>query len=186
MIDQPRYAEWVRLSHRTGRFEVFMVVVVQGLGKLDAVLTAQDAAYLTLPQRERESVENSLDLTDRFTYSYLWVLGAYEIVRSMDQRCRQTPSPVDDTAAKLIRDTKHALERVRVPLAKFEAARRFSDTDTTVAFPALDPQHGIAWCVADGVFVTRKELSECFMSMLRAIWLLTGGEWRVGRDHKAR
>jgi hypothetical protein len=146
-----------------------MVVAVQGLGKLDAVLTAQDAAYVQLSQTERDSFQKSLELTDRFTQSYLWVLGVYEIIRSIDQRCRENQSLVDAATAQLVCDTKHAFERVRVPLAKFEPARRFSDTDTTVAFPAFDPQQGIAWRVAETVFVTRRELSACYMTMLRAM-----------------
>jgi hypothetical protein len=142
---------------------------VQGLGKLDAVFSARDAAYLQLPQRERESVERSVELTERFTESYPWVLGAYEIIRTMDQRVRENAGLVNDETSRLIRDAKHKFERVRVPLAKFEAAKRHSDTDSSVAFPALNPQHGIAWCVADNVFVTRRELSECFMALLRAV-----------------
>lgn len=169
MIDQPRYAEWVRLSHRAARLEKFMTVAIQGLGKVDAVLVATDAAYLQLPQEQRESTEASIELTERFTNSYLWVLGAYEIVRAMDQRCRENTAIVDDTTAQLIRDTKHKFERVRVPLAKYEIANRFRNTDTVLAFPALDRQDGIAWCVADNVFVTRKELSECFMTLLRTL-----------------
>jgi hypothetical protein len=169
VIDQPRYAEWVRLSHRAARFEKFMTSAIQGLGKLDAVLSAKDTAYLQLPQQERESIERSIELTERFTESYLWVLGAYEIIRTMDQRVRENAGLVNEATCQLIRDAKHKFERVRVPLAKFEAARCHSDTDSSVAFPALNPQHGIAWCVADDVFVTRRELSECFMALLRAV-----------------
>lgn len=165
MIDQSRYAEWVRLSHRTARFEKFMVVTVQGLGKFDAKLMARDAAYLGLSEEKREEWDISLDLTDRFTDSYLWVLGAYEIIRAIDQRCLADPSLIENFAS--IRDAKHFFERVRIPLAKFEAARRFSDTDSTIAYPSLTLEHGIAWQVANDVFISRGELSECFIELLR-------------------
>lgn len=145
-----------------------MVIAVQGLGKLDAMLVAKDANYLSIRQDQRDSVEESEDLTDRFTFSYLWVLGAYEIVRAIEQRCHP-PSPINIATAELIRQTKRAFERMRIPLAKFEHAHRFSHTDTMIAFPALDPQDGIAWRVADDVVVLRKELSESFMKMLRAL-----------------
>lgn len=167
MIDQPRYAEWVRLSHRTARFEAFMVVAVQGLGKLDAKLMAQDAAYLSLSDKQREEIDVSLELTDRFTDSYLWVLGAYEIIRAMDQRCRTDNSLAGNTAP--LRDAKHFFERVRVPLAKFEAAHRYRDTDSTVAYPSLKRDHGIAWQVSKDVFISRWELSECFLDLLRKV-----------------
>lgn len=106
MIDQPRYAEWARLSHRAAGFETFIVIAIQGLGKLDAQLTARDAAFLKLPQAKRESIEVSGDLTERFTSSYLWVLGVYEIVRTLDQRCREDPSLVSEVTARIIRDAK--------------------------------------------------------------------------------
>ena len=167
MIDQPRYAEWVRLSHRTARFEAFMVNTVQGLGKFDAKLIAQDAAYLSLSDEQRGEFDVSLKLTDRFTDSYLWVLGAYEIIRAMDQRCRADSSLVGDP--ELLRDARRLFERVRVPLAKFEAARRYSDTDSTVAYPSLNRDHGIAWQVAEDVFISRGELSECFLELLRKL-----------------
>lgn len=167
MIDQPRYAEWVRLSHRTARFEKFMVVTVQGLGKFDAKLIARDAEYLCLSEKEREEFAVSLELTDRFTDSYLWVLGAYEIIRAIDQRCRTDSSLVENSVP--IRDAKHSFERVRIPLAKFEAARRFSDTDSTIAYPILSRDYGIAWQVADDVFISRRELSECFIELLRKL-----------------
>ncbi len=100
---------------------------------------------------------------------YLWVLGVYEIVRSIDQRCRTTPELVDDAAARIVRSAKHGFERLRVPLAKFEAARRFRDTDSTIAFPALQPEHGIAWRISENVFIASRELSDCFMYTLRAL-----------------
>ncbi|MCR6665215.1 MAG: hypothetical protein NVV69_04205 [Methyloversatilis sp.] len=167
MIDQPRYAEWVRLSHRTARFETFMVVAVQGLGRLDAVLTAKDDHYLGLSDKERDEFEVSLDLTDRFTESYLWVLGAYEIIRSIDQRCRADISLVSDSTH--VRSAKEYFERVRIPLAKFEPARRFRATDSRIAYPSIDRRYGIAWQVADQTFISRGELSERFLGLLRSL-----------------
>lgn len=157
------------LSHRAAHFETFIVIAIQGLGKVDAQLTARDAAFLKLPQGRRESIEVSGDLTERFTSSYLWVLGAYEIIRTLDQRCREDPSLVSEETARIIRDAKHKFERVRMPLAKFKPARRFKETDTAVAFPALHREHGIAWCVADNVVVARKELSDCFMTVMQSL-----------------
>lgn len=144
-----------------------MVITVQGLGKFDAKLMARDAAYLDLSEEKREQYAVSLDLTSRFTDSYLWVLGAYEVIRAMDQRCRADPKLVEDSAH--LRAAKHFFERVRIPLAKFESARRFSETDSTIAYPSISPDHGIAWQVADDVFISRMELSECFIELLRKL-----------------
>lgn len=146
-----------------------MTPVIQALGKLDAELISKDVAYLALPQVEREKVDTSSELTDRIRDSYLWVLGAYEIVRSLDQKCRDNTEIVNDTARQVFTDVKHKFERVRISLAKFEPARRYGDTDSSVALPGIDRDHGIAWRVSETLFVTRKELSDAFMSLLRSI-----------------
>lgn len=167
MIDQPRYAEWVRLSHRTARFETFMVVTVQGLGKLDAKLVAQDKAYLNLTDEQQNEFRVSIELTDRFISSYLWVLGAYELIRVIDQKCRADKSLISNP--RIVSDAKAAFERIRIPLAKFESARRYRDTDSTVAYPSLDRVHGIAWQIAEDVYISRGELSERFLNLLREL-----------------
>jgi len=146
-----------------------MTPVIQSLGRLDAELITKDVAYLALPQAEREKVDTSFELTDRVRDSYLWVLGAYEIVRSIDQRRRDNSGLVGEAAAKIIIDVKHKFERVRIPLAKFEPAKRYSDTDSSVALPGIDRDHGIAWRVSEDVFITRRELSDAFMELLRSI-----------------
>jgi hypothetical protein len=169
VIDQARYAEWVQLSHRVRKFEPFMVVAVQGLGQLDAKLAAEDAEYLSDCNSDQDDLAQSLDLTERVTRSYLWVLGAYELVRSIDQRCRNDPSLVSAHVVTLISDTKTQFERVRVPLAKYEPARKFSTTDSTVAFPAIDRAKGVAWSVAAGTIISRDELAQCFRQMLLAL-----------------
>ena len=167
-IDQPRYAEWVRLSHRLSPFEAFMIVAVQGLGKIDAQLTAQDQEFLSVRTENESSIESSLELTDRFTQSYLWVLGAYEIIRAVDQRCRENaPSCIDASLVEAIKATKVFFERVRVPLAKFEAANKFKNTDSAIAFPALHPGDGIAWRVAHDIYITRQSMSDMFIGLLR-------------------
>lgn len=169
MIDQPRYAEWVRLSHRTAKFQTLMAVTIQGLGKFDAKLIAEDLHYLGLPDTERLADERSMELTDRFISSYLWVLGAYEVIRTIDQCCRSDDSLLDTEQVCRVRSAKHLFGRVRVPLAKFESARRFSETDSTVAYPSLSREHGIAWQVAENVFIARGELSDCFLNLLREL-----------------
>jgi hypothetical protein len=106
-----------------------------------------------------------VEFSGRLTLSYLWVLGAYEIVRTLDQRTREasagTPSPV----AERITATKHLFERVRIPLAKFKAARR-NPNDSPIAYPAVSPVHGIAWLVADNSFISRRQLSDAFLALL--------------------
>lgn len=169
VIDQARYAEWVRLSHRLAKFQTFMVVTAQGLGKLDAELMAQDREYLQKPESERLNIQNSLDFHDRIVTSYLWVLGAYELIRSINQICEKDLTLLDSENLNKVRSAKLFFARVRVPLAKFEPAAKFKDTDSAIAYPALSYEHGIAWKVSTEVFIARGELSECLINLFREI-----------------
>ena len=58
------------------------------------------------------------------------MLGAYEVfVRTMHERA----VAANDAMAGKIGNVKHRFERVRIPLAKMEPARRHKDTDSPMA-----------------------------------------------------
>ena len=105
MIDQPRYAEWVRLWHSAGCIEPFMIIAIQGLGRVDAILVAQNQVFLSLPETKRTTIDAMLELTDRFMNSNLWVLGAYEIIRIIEQRSRIDSNLACGTTVEVIRTT---------------------------------------------------------------------------------
>src|SRR5687768_6664695 len=94
-LDQPRYAEWVRISKGVRSIEPGLVVFIEGLGRVEARLRYEDARYLALPNRDRLPTEEFFDLTERITLSRLWVMGAYEVVRTLSQRVRDEPSLVN-------------------------------------------------------------------------------------------
>jgi hypothetical protein len=64
---------------------------------------------------------------------------------------------------------KARFERLRVPLAKQEVAKRFKQTDLPFAFPVLLGGHGIAWRVSDTTVISRRELSDAFLALLKEI-----------------
>lgn len=114
-LDQPRYSRWVSVSHGTDALEPNLDIVIQGLGKLDAQLVHEDAAFQSLPLDARAIFEESLKLTDRFTLSRLWVLGAYKVIRTLDQRARSRPTILTRRLAARVKTTKKAFERLRIP-----------------------------------------------------------------------
>ena len=75
-LDQPRYAEWARVSLGVKALVVGLNIFIQGLGKIDAKLVYDDAAYQALSSEARSTLEVMLRLTDTYTLSQLWVLGA--------------------------------------------------------------------------------------------------------------
>jgi hypothetical protein len=70
----------------------------------------------------------------------------------------------DDEHVAHTRDLKHRLERIRVPLAKMEPARRYP-TDERIAYPTINLERGIAWQIAEDTVVTRRELSDALLEL---------------------
>ena len=168
-IDQPRYARWVSVSHSIDALEPGLAVFIQGLGKIDAQLVFQDMSFKALTAEKRDTFEEATKLTDRFTMSQLWVLGAYEVVRTLSQRTKEKPKVITKKLASRILSAKKTFERLRIPLAKFEPAKRHTKTDFAVARPALHREQGISWRVAQKAFVPRRRLSDSLYTLLSAI-----------------
>jgi hypothetical protein len=163
-----RHTRWVNSSARTTRFEKFMMIAVQGLGNLDCQLVHQDDNYCSLSEHDLAKRPEMHEATYRFTLSYLWVLGAYEIIRTMDARVRENPGLLSAPAAQQLSELKRAFERIRIPLAKMESAKKHP-TDSHIAYPAFHRQLGIAWQLGPDVFVCRRELSDLFLGFIERL-----------------
>ena len=82
-----RLERWRRASLPTVRFSIGMPATLQGLGLLDCELLVRDS-QLVGQHSPFQAGDNPMYLSRHLTLSYLWVLGAYEIVRSMAQQMR--------------------------------------------------------------------------------------------------
>ncbi|UMQ35811.1 hypothetical protein [Aeromonas hydrophila] len=160
-IDVDRNKRWVEASHAGKSFDVFMVPTIQGLGKLDSRLLIEDAYII----ENHRSSHPFGDLSEHITQSYLWVLGAYEIIRSLDQRARQDEKFFPELRPDF-QQLKFSFERIRIPLAKFEAARKHQDTDSHIAYPGLHHEKGVSWQVAQDTWINRRELSDEMLDLL--------------------
>jgi len=165
-MENDRFRRWVKSSHALARIEPFMVPITQGLGRLDTNLIQGDQRFCDLQPEERSSIDEAISLTDRMTFSYLWVLGAYELVRAIDQRCHDNPRLLGNRLTTKVTAVKHTFERLRIPLAKFEPSRRYQNTDSPIAYPALHKEFGVSWHVATDVFISRRELSDILLTLL--------------------
>jgi uncharacterized protein (DUF2461 family) len=159
-----RYQRWIDASSAVRAIEPFMIPLVQGLGRFDCHLIHEDTRFGTLNQEQSSSHESTL-LTDRLTLSYFWVLAAYELVHRLDQRWRTGVTTMPDEFGSRVAALKRRMERLRIPLAKMETARRFP-TDSTMAYPTISRDFGIAWHVAQDTYITRRELSNQLLDFL--------------------
>jgi hypothetical protein len=164
MLDD-RYQRWLAAASAAGAFDKFMVPLVQGLGRFDCRLIREEVRFAALNQDESSSAGESTLLADRCTLSYFWVLAAYELVRSLDQRWRIGATSMPDEFASRIATLRRRMERLRVPLVKMETPRRFP-TESTMAYPTVSRDFGIAWHVAEDIHITRRELSDQLLSFL--------------------
>lgn len=162
-LEITRFERWIKTSFAVAKYEPFMTPSIQGLGKLDALLIKNDEGILkSAPQNH-----GSIGLTDQFTQSWLWVLGGYEIVRTISKYTKKPTDLQDDVCSKIM-ETKKSFARIRMPLAKFEAEKNHK-TDSPMAYPVLNTYKGIAWQVAPDCIITRRDLSDELLGMLESI-----------------
>jgi hypothetical protein len=162
---QARWAEVVSTSKRLQRFHIYLPIVAEGLGRKDADLIKRERDYVaTRDDSELWTLANLL------LDSNMYVMSAYELVRQIDWRIWNESQHADlqEGAGARIKECKRRLERVRIPLAKFQPPSKNPD-DYGFAYPKLLDTGVIAWQVAPHTIVSRRELADAFMDALRAL-----------------
>ncbi len=162
MSQKPRFERWIGASFVTAKYQSFLPVTVQGLGFLDEELFEKDQLIIQ-GIGLGSSDEEIMTFNRHITLSYLWVLGAYEVIRILKERCKELKSP----DAEIIK-IHERFRRLRIPLAKLEAPRGYEESDAPIAYPALNSEYGIAWQVAEEVFIPRGSLSDDLLALLES------------------
>ena len=164
-MSDDRFQRWVDASSAAGAIEPSMTAVVQGLGRFDCRLIEEDSRFSALNQEQSSSSQESTRLADRLTLSYFWMLAAYELVRTLDQRWRTGATTLPAESGNRVTALKRRMERLRIPLAKTETARRFP-IDHAMAYPTISRDFGLAWHVAQDTYISRRELSDQLLDFL--------------------
>lgn len=165
-MDEKRFDRWVYSAYALWHVIPYMVSIVQGLGKLDSKLASEDIDYLKLTAEQKKHPAVTSKVYERITISYLWVLGAYEIIRTLDQRLRNDPSLATENFRNRVNKLKQKYARLRVPLAKLEPSRKFRNQDGPIALPAMHNELGISWQISENTYINRRELSDDFLLFL--------------------
>lgn len=163
LFDADRNKRWVDCSHAIAIHNQWSVVTLQHLGALDSRLINDDAELI----RTGYPKNPTHDLSDHITSSYLWVLGMYELVRTLDQFASNDDSPLNHLRGE-IRAYKRKINRLRIPLAKMEAASSNTD-DSPIAYPGLNQALGLAWQLNEHDWITRRELSDEALALFEFI-----------------
>ena len=163
---EQRTERWIKVSIGLMRYEKHMMPLVQQLGRIDTRLMQADETWADRFLDEKLSDEDSTNLHEHITLSFLWLLGAYEFVRTLCDRLRTDMEGVPEDVRNSLLAVKHRFARVRMPLAKMEAAAKFSDQDGPIAYPGLKRGLGVAWQLNPSTVVTRQELSDILLEGL--------------------
>jgi hypothetical protein len=170
---------WRDASYSVSGLVPDTLYVVQQLGSIDLKLIVFDN-LLRSSEGRRQIEGEALELNFHITLSYLWVLGLYEIVRTVSQRIRETPGLVEPAIRREIDEFKLRVERLRVPLAKMEPARRHESTDFDHPVFAVHSEFGTAWFLTREHAVSRRELSDEFLRIFRDLPHTRRGDRRPG------
>ena len=163
---EERAERWLKVSIGLMRFEKHMMPLVQQLGRIDVRLIQADERWPDIFLDGPLSDEQSATLHEHITQSYLWVLGAYEFVRTLCDRVRTDIAGTPEEVQNLLLHTKRRFARVRVPLAKMEPASHHADEDGPIAYPGLKHGVGVAWQLNPSTVITRRDLSDALLEAL--------------------
>lgn len=166
---------WINASVAIGRvgrdpLGGYLTYQIQASGRIDAKLRRLDARYGSIKARFLR--EGALDffLSDYLDLARLWVLDAYELVRTLDACLRHGLWTPSEATATGVGETKRRLAEVRVPLAKFEPTGRFGRAIPGDLIPVavLGQGTGAGWNVGGAVprVVSRLELSDALLDLL--------------------
>jgi hypothetical protein len=165
MNTDERLCRWRVAIHRAlTPIERQLIVPARDLAVFDAELLEAD---------QRESGHDILewvrwhdDKPRRFGLSRLWVLGAYELVRMLEQHLRE-----EERGSK-IHEQSHTLkrqfERLRIPLAKFEPPRLHSE-NWSIATPGESATGAVGWRINAEEFIERRMLGDALLGFLEQL-----------------
>lgn len=170
------WEQWVTSSLALNKVEPlqFLIQITQGLGKIDVELREWEAENLKEQsiQQSRPSESKIIEFNDRVIQSHLWVLGVYEVIRTLSQKAKNDHQIFGDVINEKIAKTKHDLEIIRIPLAKLEP-RRLKDC-TALALPIVFPDLGLGWRInseipGTEIVISRQELADEVLELLTSM-----------------
>jgi len=141
-MEKYKHSEWLNNSFAFMNIEMLLLAEVQALGELDIELIEE------FPKIEINSkLEEDLRKKRRYILlSKLWVLGAYELVRFLNDLNKKRDL-LNETIKIKLSEVLTAFTKVRVPLAKFQKSGKDKTLYQGVADSFFDSDKGIGWKV---------------------------------------
>ena len=141
-MENSRQSEWLNNSFTFIGVEMLLLGEVQALGELDVELIEE----LSKISSDSKSEENLRKKRRYLLLSKLWVLGAYELIRFLNDYDKQRNLLNKKTKQKL-KDVLSTFTKLRVPLAKFQKTGNDKRLYESVADSFIDSVKGARWRV---------------------------------------
>jgi hypothetical protein len=173
-----RESLWVTLAHCLKIIDRSLIAYVQGLGKIDVTLARAENKYkkyftkypdVRFADNIKKWVKNRINKNDNIILAQLWVLGCYEVIRTIEQYLREHKNSNFNKSEILFRETKHFYERIRMPLAKLEPAKRSKGKDFNIAMPGYSTSASMVWKINNEEFIAREDLAYSFIDCLKIL-----------------
>lgn len=170
-MDKKRYSEWVENSFDGLRFvDMLLIGNAQGLGLLDIELIEEFPKIKMDSQLEQDR----LNKLRHITLSELWVMGAYELIRIMDEMIPKNKDMLSDETKRKLRDSLSVFTEIRIPLVKFKERGNHKLYSGITQFK-WDSVKGIGWEIIFSrnykivtKIIYRKELGDIFLDLLKS------------------
>ncbi|OIO80831.1 hypothetical protein AUJ84_02500 [Candidatus Pacearchaeota archaeon CG1_02_32_132] len=151
-MEKDRQFEWMNSSFAFMNIEMPLLGEVQALGELDIELIEEFSNIKINP-----ILEEDLKRKRRYLLlSKLWVLGAYELIRFLNDLNKKRNFLEDENKTKL-KEILTIFSKVRVPLAKFQKSGGDKTLYDGVADSFINPDKGVGWKIYSH---EKKELKE--------------------------
>lgn len=141
-MEKDRQSEWINSSFAFMSVEILLLGEVQALGELDIELIEELQKI-----KINSKLEEDLKRKRRYLLlSKFWILGAYELIRFLNEINKKRNSLNENTKLKL-NEVLTTFTKVRVPLAKFQKAGKDKTLYDGVADSFIDSNKGVGWKV---------------------------------------
>lgn len=150
-MEKDRFSEWVEYSYGLRFTDMLLIGNAQGLGLLDVELIKEFPEIKIISDLEKDRLKKLRHIT----LSELWVLGAYELIRVIDEITSTRKDEISAEVIKKIKENLTLFTELRVPLAKFQKSgqkKLFSGLSSKCEF---DEQLGLGWKI---IFLYKKKL----------------------------
>jgi hypothetical protein len=174
-----RKNDWVNFALSLKIIDNSLIAFVQGLGRLDESLGRSEdeikTYFINNPNVQdaplvKEWASMRMKRNDAVILAQLWVLGCYEATRTIDQFLNSQKPILYLKSAESFKKTKHFHERIRVPLAKLEPAKRWKETDYKIAIPGFSESASMIWKISKDESIARDDLANSFIGSLAILF----------------